>query len=67
MSDVTQTSSIDALSFDEENKQIIADYGSVSCDGGDPETIYYQCQECGYELSIDELQEVAKQNIEEGE
>ncbi len=64
MGGVTQSSTINALSFDEETKQIIADYGEVSCEGGDTETLYYQCQQCGYLIDIDELQTIAKQNIE---
>jgi len=64
MSDVTQSSSIDAIELLDDGS-IAVDSGNVSCDGGDPESIYYQCQECGYEVSIDEMVDIAGQNKEE--
>ena len=64
MNDVTQTSSIDHIELLEDGT-IAVDYGDVSCDGGNPDTIYYQCQECGYEVSIDEMVTIAEQNKED--
>jgi len=60
LQDVTQSSSIEALAYDKESDTIIADYGAVSHTGGDVDSIYYCCQECGKEITIDEMYKIAK-------
>jgi len=61
---ITQTSSLDAIVLLKDGT-VAVDYGNVSCDGGDPETIYYQCQECSRELTVDDMYDIAKLHKEE--
>lgn len=54
-----QTSIIEALVYDEESDTLVCDYGPHSISGGDTDDIQYVCSECGRELTIDELMELA--------
>lgn len=52
---VTQTSVIVGMErLDEET--IMFDYGNTSTDGGDYDTIRFQCVNCGNAISPDEIQ-----------
>ena len=60
---VTQSSSVDVIELLDDGT-ITVDYGEVSHDGGDTDSIYYQCIGCGYQVTIDEMLLLAKQTKE---
>ena len=55
MNGVTQSSSIDNLYYNKEEDQILAEYGESSTEGGDTDTIRYQCLDCGREIGKEEM------------
>ena len=54
---VTQSSVITGLERLDEDT-IIFEYGNTSTDGGDFDTIRFQCLDCGCSVSPDELQDL---------
>lgn len=65
MTGVTQSSSIDSIHYDEEADIVFAEYGKVSCEGGDTDTIRYQCMQCGKPVTKEEMIQIAKQSKQE--
>ena len=56
MGGVTQSSLVNGVEC--VGQQLVMDYGDTSTSGGD--SLYYQCAECGNEVSIEELTDLAK-------
>ena len=58
MGGVTQSSIIDNIEVAEDGT-LMLDYGLSNTEGGDLDTIRYECTYCNYELSEDELRKLA--------
>ena len=54
MSDVTQYAVVNDVEILEDGS-LCMDYGNTNTEGGDINSIYYQCVKCGREVLIDEL------------
>ena len=59
MDGVTLSSTIDDVELLDDGS-LVMEYGKTSTEDGDTDTIRYQCLECGKNVTIDELKELAK-------
>lgn len=59
MCGVVQSSVIEDVKIVDED--IVCDYGATCSDGGDVDTIRYQCVECGFPVSEEELKQLAEE------
>ena len=55
LEDVTKTSEITKVIYDENEMSFSFEYGKVTTDNGDILSIRFQCEACGKEVSIDDL------------
>lgn len=59
---VTQSSTITDI-YKDENNDLMVEYSHTSTEGGDIDSIRYQCLHCGAPVDIDELLEIARKDI----
>lgn len=63
MNGVTQYTEI--LSVQKEEPDFLMDYGENNCEGGDSDTCFYQCMECGEVVETEEVDKLVQIECED--